>query len=107
VQFSCTDKALALTGDQMIGVDPTTGEIHAWIFEGDGGTGESAWQRDGDHWTLTAAGVLADGSTLVETNVLRRIDDDNFTWQSIGRAVDEVALPDLPPIKVTRVTPPK
>ena len=105
MQFSCTDKSLALTGDQMIGVDPATGEIRGWIFEGDGGIGESAWQRDGDHWTLTAAGVLADGSSLVETNVLRRIDDDNFTWQSIGRAVDDVALPDLPPIKVTRVKP--
>jgi uncharacterized protein (TIGR02246 family) len=103
VHFSCTDKSQAVSGDQMIGVDPATGQIHAWIFGDDGGVGESQWQRDGDHWTIAAAGTLDDGSTLVETNVLRRIDDDTFTWQSIGRALDDAPLPDQPPVRVTRV----
>jgi uncharacterized protein (TIGR02246 family) len=107
VHFSCTDKDLALSGDQMIGVDPATGQIRAWVFEAEGGVGETHWQRDGDHWTLAAAGTMADGGTLVETNVLRRIDDDTFTWQSIGRALDDVPLPDLPPVRVTRVKPQK
>jgi len=105
VHFSCTAKDLALSGDQIIGVDPATGQIRAWVFEDDGGVGETHWQRDGDHWTVAVAGTVADGSTLVETNVIRRIDDETFTWQSIGRTLDGVALPDLPPVRVTRVKP--
>ena len=107
VHFSRIDKELALSGDQVIGVDPATGQIHAWVFEAAGGVGETQWERDGDHWTLAAAGTLTDGKTLVETNLLRRVDNDSFTWQSIGRALDDVPLPDLPPVRVERVKPQK
>ena len=103
--FTRKEAELSLRGDQVIGVDPATGQIRAWTFEADGGIGESYWTRDGEHWTLAASGTLADGRTLVETNVLRRVDADTFTWQSIGRTLDEVQLPDLPPIKVSRIKP--
>lgn len=54
-------------------------------------------------WPMT--GTMGDGSTLLETNILRRIDDSTFTWQSIGRDLDNVSLPDLAPVRVERVTP--
>lgn len=104
VQFAIREKDLSLSGNQVIGVDPATGEIHAWTFEADGGVGEADWFRDGDHWVLEAAGTLADGSSLSETNILRRVNDDTFTWQSVDRLLDDTELPDLPPVKVTRVT---
>jgi uncharacterized protein (TIGR02246 family) len=103
VRFTIEEKALSLTGNQVIGVDPADGAIHSWTFEADGGVGESEWHRDGDHWVLDAAGTLADGRTLTETNILRRVSDDTFTWQSIDRSLDDATLPDLPPVKVTRV----
>jgi uncharacterized protein (TIGR02246 family) len=107
VQFSIKEKGLPLSGHQVIGVDPATGAIHTWAFEADGGVGEADWSRDGDHWVLDATGTLADGRTLAETNVFRRVNDDTFTWQSVDRTLDGVGLPDLAPIKVTRVKPEK
>jgi len=107
VQFSIKEKDLALTGAQVIGVDPATGSIHSWTFEADGGVGAGQWSRDGDHWVLDAAGTLNDGTTLTETNILRRINEDTFTWQSINRLLDDSEIPDLPPVKVARVKPQK
>lgn len=103
VQYALKEADLALSGAQVIGLDPATGTIHSWTFEADGGIGEADWFRDGDHWVLDAAGTLADGRGLTETNVLRRIDDDTFTWQSVNRVLGDEVLPDLPPVKVTRI----
>lgn len=101
------DSPLELSGSQVIGVDPATGAIHTWTFEADGGVGEADWSPDGNHWVLDVVGTMADGRTLLETNILRRIDDNTVTWQSIDRTLDDVALPDLPPVRVTRVKPEK
>jgi uncharacterized protein (TIGR02246 family) len=107
VQFTIREKTLSLSGTQVIGVDPATGTIRTWTFEADGGVGEADWHRDGDHWVLDASGTSTDGRVLAETNILRRVNDDTFTWQSIDRTLDDDALPDLPPVKVTRVKPEK
>jgi uncharacterized protein (TIGR02246 family) len=105
--FSIKEKELALGGFQVIGVDPATGSLHTWTFEADGGIGEADWNPDGDHWVLDAAGTLSDGSTLTETNILRRVNDDTFTWQSVDRTYGDAELSDLAPVKVTRVKPGK
>jgi len=107
VQFTIKEKDRTLSGSQVIGVDPATGAIHSWTFEADGGIGEADWSPDGDHWVLDASGTLADGGALTETNILRRVNDDTFTWQSIDRMLDDDELPDLAPVKVTRVKPEK
>ncbi len=104
-QFHIKEQGVTLSGFQVIGVDPETGALHTWSFEADGGIGESDWSRDGDHWVLEATGTLKDGSTLRETNILRRVGVDAFTWQSIDRTQDDDALADLPPVKVTRAKP--
>jgi uncharacterized protein (TIGR02246 family) len=103
VQFTIKEKGPTLSGHQVIGVNPATGTLHSWTFEADGGVGEADWHRDGDHWVLDASGTLADGRMLTETNILRRINDNTFTWQSIERSLDDSDLPDLAPVKVTRV----
>ena len=103
VQFTIKETALALSGSQMIGVNPGTGLIHSWTFEANGGIGEADWNRDGDHWVLDAAGTLPDGRSLTETNIFRRVNDNTFTWQSINRMLDNAELADLAPVKVTRI----
>jgi uncharacterized protein (TIGR02246 family) len=107
VRFTLQEKQLAATGNQVIGVDPATGALHTWTFEANGGVGDADWSSDGDHWVLRAVGTLTDGRELAETNILRRVDDDTFTWQSIDRTLDDTPVPDLPPVKVTRVKPEK
>jgi uncharacterized protein (TIGR02246 family) len=102
-RFTIKQDGRTLTGTQRIGKDPSTGRLRSWTFENGGGFGEAAWDRDGKKWLVEAKGVLEDGSRLTATNILTRIDDNTFTWQSTERTVDEEGLPDLPPIKVTRV----
>lgn len=102
-QFSIKEGDRTLAGKQVIGVDPATGAIHSWTFEANGGIGEADWSQDGDHWVLDAAGTLPNGSTLLQTNILTRVDADTFTWQSTERTLDDSDLPDLPPVKVTRL----
>lgn len=102
-RFSLKEDERSFSGNQVIGVDPATGDIRSWTFESASGIGEADWSRDGDQWVLDATATLADGSTLTQTNILWRVNDDTFTWQSIDRMIDELAIPDLPPVKVTRI----
>lgn len=103
VRFTIKEKDRTLGGDQFLGVDPATGAIRSWTFESEGGIGEATWSRDGDRWVVESVGTLADGGLLVATNILTKVDDDTFTWQSIDRTLDDEPLPDLAPVKVTRV----
>ncbi len=101
--FSITRNGKTTIGMQMIGKDPTTGLLRVWTFEDGGGIGEAAITRDGKKWIHTARGATADGSELTTTNILTPIDHDSFLWQAVDRTLDDEELPDLPPIKVTRV----
>ena len=105
VQFTLKEQTLNLSGRQIIGVDPATGGIRSWTFEANGGVAEADWRRDGDHWVLDSDGTLPDGRTLTQTNVLRRINDDTVTWQSVDRVLGDEEIPDLAPVKVTRIKP--
>lgn len=91
------------SGIQMIGKDPSSGELRSWTFESTGGFGEGSWSRDGNQWLVDATVVLPDGGRLTATNILTKIDNDTFTWQSIKRKFDDADLPDAPPVKVTRI----
>jgi uncharacterized protein (TIGR02246 family) len=101
--FTIQTKERTLTGFQIIGKDPATGLLRSWTFEQDGGFGEAVWTRDGRKWEQETAGVLKSGATASATNILTRIDDDSFTWQSIGRTLDGIEIGDAAPIRVTRV----
>jgi uncharacterized protein (TIGR02246 family) len=102
-RFTIKDNAKTVSGSQMIGKDPATGTIRSWSFESDGGFGEAIWGRDGKKWVLEASGVLGDGGIMTATNILTPIDNNSFTWQSVNRAVGDNELPDVPPVRVTRV----
>jgi uncharacterized protein (TIGR02246 family) len=92
-----------VTARQMLLKDPRTGELRSWIFDDDGGFGDGVWTRDGKRWVISAAGVEADGGELTATNILTPVNKDTFTWQSTERTLDGEALPNIAPVKVTRV----
>ena len=102
-QFSVTRDGKTDPGMQMIGKDPATGALRVWTFEDAGGVGETEVTRDGKKWVFAARGSTADGKVLTATNIMTPVDADSFLWQSVERTLDGDALPDLPPIKVTRV----
>lgn len=102
-QFSITQGGKTTTGIQMIGKMPSTGEMHTWTFEDEGGIGDSDITRDGKKWIFAARGSTVDGRVITTTNIMTPIDADTFTWQAVERTLDGEALDDQPPVKVTRV----
>jgi uncharacterized protein (TIGR02246 family) len=91
------------SGVQVIGVDPAVGYIRAWLFDADGGIGESTWVWDGDRWLIESVGTLSDGSHTRAVNFVKRSGDDAFTWQSVERTLEDEPQPDIPPVTVKRV----
>ncbi len=92
-----------LEGTQVIGYDASTGNIRSWVFDSDGGTATGVWTRKGDSWEVRSSQVLADGRAASSINIYKLIDDDQFSWRSIGRQVDGEYLPNTEPVTVHRV----
>jgi uncharacterized protein (TIGR02246 family) len=101
--FSIAQEGQTLTGTQMIGKMPSTGGLHQWTFEDSGGIGDADITRDGKKWVIASRASTADGRVVTATNLLTPIDADTFTFQSVERTMDDESLPDLAPVKVTRV----
>jgi uncharacterized protein (TIGR02246 family) len=96
-------KGRTVTGTQILLKDPRTGQLRSWLFDDDGGFGDATWTLDGKRWVIAAAGVQADGGELTATNILTPVDKDKFVWQSTERTLDGGELPNIQPVKVTRV----
>lgn len=96
-------KERTVSAMQVLLKDPRTGQLRSWLFDDDGGFGEATWTRDGKRWVIAAAGVQPDGGELTATNILTPVDKDTFTWQSTERTLDGGELPNIQPVKVTRV----
>jgi hypothetical protein len=77
--------------------------LRVWTFEDSGGIGDADITRDGKKWVFLARGATPEGKILSATNLMTPVDANSFLWQSVSRTLDDEALPDLPPIKVTRV----
>jgi uncharacterized protein (TIGR02246 family) len=91
-----------MSGSQVIGWDPAAETIRSWVFDSDGGFTEGVWTRRDDGWSVRAVGVLPDGRRSSMVTIIRPIDDDTFTMQSVGREVDGELLPNIDEITVVR-----
>ena len=74
------------------------------VFDSDGGFLEGKWTRKGDRWLIQEKGFTSDGRKTSATNVIRQIDKNSFTWQSIQREVDGDLLPNVDEVLVVRKT---
>jgi uncharacterized protein (TIGR02246 family) len=93
---------IELEGTQVVGWDPIRQTIRSWVFDSDGGFGVGLWQQKGDRWIVKQLHVLADGRQASATNVIKRVDDNTCTWQSIGREVDGQMLPNVEEVTIVR-----
>jgi uncharacterized protein (TIGR02246 family) len=84
-----------LSGTQRIGWDPLSKQIKAWIFDADGGHGESVWSETDDGWIMRMRAVRLDGKVATATNRITRTGVDRMAYQSVDRIVGEELLPDL------------
>ena len=89
-------------GGQIIGWNPKPGRIVSLHYDAQGGFGNDVWQKDGSKWVIEATGLFRDGSQSNAVNIITPVNAGSFTWQSVGRTLDGVKLPDIPPVKVVR-----
>lgn len=91
-----------MAGMQIIGWDPAAKQIRSWVFDSDGGFSEGKWKRKGDGWLIQQIGTLPDGGKSSAVNVLKKINSNSFTWQSVERSVDGDPLPDVGEVLIVR-----
>jgi uncharacterized protein (TIGR02246 family) len=89
---------------QRIGWDPLTKQIKSWLFDSEGGYGESFWTRDGDRWVVKATAVRPDGTTASMTNIYTSTGKDSYTWRTTDRVVAGAVLDPIE-IKIVRKPP--
>ena len=89
---------------QRIGWDPLTKQIKSWLFDSEGGYGESFWTRAGNTWLVKATAVRRNGTTASMTNIYTPTGKDFYTWQTTDRVVGGEVLPPVE-IKVVRKPP--
>jgi uncharacterized protein (TIGR02246 family) len=94
----------AMRVSQRIGWDPIAKRVRSWVFDSEGGYGESLWTRDGDIWVIKATGVRPDGTTASSTNVLVPAGKDGYVWRSRDRIVGDEVAPAME-VKVVRKPP--
>lgn len=102
-KFSVTTEGhLELKGTTIIGWDPIKKTIRSWIFDSDGGFGEAHWGRKGNSWISETAQTLADGNLASAINIYTPVDANRYTWESTGREVGGMILPNIEPITINR-----
>lgn len=89
-------------GLQLIGWDPAEKAIRSWIYDEDGGFGEERWKRVGDRWTIRSKYTLPDGGRASATHVMRKVDDNAYTWKSGNRLIGSTPQPDIDEVTVVR-----
>ncbi len=93
-----------MSGTQIIAWDAAQKRIRSWIFDTDGSFGEGTWTHEDDRWVIRTTNTLADGRKGTGLQIITKVDNDHFTFQSIGRQVDGEILPDIEPITIVRKT---
>ncbi len=91
-----------MAGMQVIGWDPIAKQIRSWVFDSDGGFAEGKWTRKGDRWVIQQAGTVPDGRKSSAVNIIKQVDANSFTWQTVQRSVGGDVLPDVEEITIVR-----
>jgi hypothetical protein len=91
-------------GMQVIGRDPSSGQIVSWFFSADGGYGTGMWQKDGSRWMIQTVGMTGDGTPTTATNLLYRADKNVGSWQSFNRILGDKPLPNVKEVVLERVS---
>jgi uncharacterized protein (TIGR02246 family) len=78
---------------QRIGWDPLTKRFKAWMFDAEGGYGESYWTPTETGWLIKATSVYSDGSTASATNHIEPTGLDRYLFTSVDRVVGNEVLP--------------
>ncbi len=87
--------AEVMSGSQRIGWDPLTEKVRGWMFDSQGGFGESHWNWDGERWVIRSSAVRHDGQTAASLNFLIPLGNDSYRWEASHRMSGDENLPDV------------
>lgn len=93
---------IQMSGMQIIGWDPAAKRIRSWVFDSDGGFGEGAWSKRGPAWHVQLAGTRADGKKMSSVNIIKFVNNDQFTWQIVNGQVGDDLVPNTEEVLVVR-----
>ena len=96
------DGDTSFSGMQIVGWDPAKKTIRSWTFDSKGTFAEATWQQKGGRWFLRNRGTLPDGRTATMINVMKQVDANSFTWQTIDRTAGSELLPNIDEIQLVR-----
>jgi uncharacterized protein (TIGR02246 family) len=96
--------AAAKSGIQIIGRDPSSGDVVSWSFDSTGGYGLGQWRLLKKGLIIESRGILPDGTPTASTDIVSRIDGDSLSWQSVNRSMAGQSLNDLEPVILKRKT---
>lgn len=89
-------------GFQMIGWDPANETLHSWVFDADGGFGEGSILEKDNSWYASMKFTLPSGKIGSATNIYTKVDENTYTFSSVGRDIDGTVLPNAGPFKIVR-----
>lgn len=91
-----------MSGMQIVGWDPAAKLIRSWTFDSDGGFAEATWTFKKDRWFIHNKGVLSDGRKATAVNVIKPVDANSFTWQTVERTAGGELLPNIDAVQIVR-----
>ncbi len=90
------------SGVQLIGWNPLEGRVQSWSFSPDGGHDFGVWLPIHDGWMAETRGTTGEGVPTSSINLLKRLDDNAYVWQSVERSVGGTPLPDTNEVVIKR-----
>ena len=88
---------------QRIGWDPLRKQFKAWMFDSEGGYGESNWTPTETGWLIKVSSVNTDGTIASATNHIEVTGLDRYLFESADRVSGNEVLP---PVRVVVVRQP-
>jgi uncharacterized protein (TIGR02246 family) len=92
----------SFSGMQIIGWDAAAKAIRSWTFDSNGTFAEATWEQRGGRWFIRNRGTLPDGRTATMINVMKPVDANSFTWQTIERTSGSDLLPNIDEMLIVR-----
>ena len=93
------------SGVQLIGFNPQSNQIQSWNFSSDGGLAIGTWTPRENGWSAEVHGTTGSGVGTSAVNILTRLDDNAYTWQSVQRSAGGQSLPDTGEVVLKRQSP--
>lgn len=90
------------TGLQIIGWNAQANHVQSWNFSADGGHAIGVWSATDGGWLAKVSGTTGDSVSTTAVNVLKRLDNNAYVWQSMDRTIGDVRLPDTDEVVIRR-----